>query len=763
MLSPRYFSYLVLLCLLCIAPGRLLAQDFNHYKPLRSEGNMPAKFTTSSSEKYKKDVAKKVSDKDKKRDRQAKERFLLESNFQIDNLLLSGKVLFNDPVSLYVNRVLDELLKDEPKLRSEIEAYAVKSPAVNAFATDNGIILVNVGLIAHLDNEAQLAYVLAHEITHYRKQHSLDEYVEQTRIESGRGVYKGTSVDERLLARSNYSKEKESEADMEGLKLFLKSNYSLDALDDVFDVLAYSEFPYADVEIKKSFFERGHLVLPNDYWRVDTDSIKPEDDSDDSLSSHPAVEKRREAVQEEIEGKSNKGRQEFLVSEEEFMRVRKICRFESSEQFMQKRQFEAALYNSYLLLQEDSTNQYLQTNAFDALYSLAKYNNAGSVSDVHTAPEDVTGNSQRLYHLIHKISPAELSLLTLVHGWNLYKKYPDDQHLAAEVHDIFKEMVTQHYPERDFFSTTAAPIDTATVEETTGADGSAEKTDSKPKKKKKKKKKQSDMAKYALVDLLQDSSFVAEYDAYANALKKKSTKKKGKKDEREEDEDSEPIIVFDGESSSIFDKDVTSKNTVTKMLIVNPYYYYVRLNKKHAVQYTESEEGQREYSDLVKSIATRVGISTTVLDNKDLSPTSTATFNDIAVLDEYLDRVSDDNTVKRVTHITDELQAIKKKYNTRYICWTGVLAAQVKDEEAANTCINSVGCPILIPIALFQAITPDYVTYFYTIVLDLETGKTTYSKSEVYSIHDDGDVVKGTLYHTFSNIKNKSKSKNKKK
>jgi predicted Zn-dependent protease len=53
---------------------------------------------------------------------------------------------------------------------------AIRDLEVNAFALPNGSIYVNSGLLSRMENEAQLAGVLAHEITHVANRHSYLEY-----------------------------------------------------------------------------------------------------------------------------------------------------------------------------------------------------------------------------------------------------------------------------------------------------------------------------------------------------------------------------------------------------------------------------------------------------------------------------------------------------------------------------------------------------------------------------------------------------------
>jgi predicted Zn-dependent protease len=49
---------------------------------------------------------------------------------------------------------------------------ALRDSSPNAFALPNGSIYINTGLLALLEDEAQLAGVLAHEVTHVSRRHT---------------------------------------------------------------------------------------------------------------------------------------------------------------------------------------------------------------------------------------------------------------------------------------------------------------------------------------------------------------------------------------------------------------------------------------------------------------------------------------------------------------------------------------------------------------------------------------------------------------
>jgi len=94
----------------------------------------------------------------------------------------------NDALQAYVDNIGQELLAishlhrdDTPGLYADTDFYfrVLDSPVVNAFALPGGYIYVTRGLLSHLDNEAQLAVVLGHEIGHVVARHASQRAFEQ--------------------------------------------------------------------------------------------------------------------------------------------------------------------------------------------------------------------------------------------------------------------------------------------------------------------------------------------------------------------------------------------------------------------------------------------------------------------------------------------------------------------------------------------------------------------------------------------------------
>lgn len=80
------------------------------------------------------------------------------------------------------NKVVPQWQKDIPfdaPERIRFRFYVIENPTFNAFALPNGMIFVHTGLLAMLDNEAQLAAVLGHEVAHVTHEHAKLRYEKQ--------------------------------------------------------------------------------------------------------------------------------------------------------------------------------------------------------------------------------------------------------------------------------------------------------------------------------------------------------------------------------------------------------------------------------------------------------------------------------------------------------------------------------------------------------------------------------------------------------
>ena len=83
---------------------------------------------------------------------------------------------FDDPLlEEYLGKIGDKLVSDDVREAGGpgFKFGVLRDPTLNAFAMPNGRIYVHTGLLARLDNEAQLAMIVGHEMTHVTNRHAL--------------------------------------------------------------------------------------------------------------------------------------------------------------------------------------------------------------------------------------------------------------------------------------------------------------------------------------------------------------------------------------------------------------------------------------------------------------------------------------------------------------------------------------------------------------------------------------------------------------
>lgn len=151
----------------------------------------------------------------------------------INQQLLSQKYQLynNEQVQEYVNNIGQELVSSSDSSRDIPYTFqVVVSDAVNAFATPGGFIYVTTGLLQEADNQAQLASVVAHEIAHINKKHSIQAL---KRAAIAQGVAETAGVSTSTLAQIGYqlavdlpqTREYEYEADRVGLNILEQAGY----------------------------------------------------------------------------------------------------------------------------------------------------------------------------------------------------------------------------------------------------------------------------------------------------------------------------------------------------------------------------------------------------------------------------------------------------------------------------------------------------------------------------------------------------------
>ncbi len=156
----------------------------------------------------------------------------------------------DSPVTKYVKQLGQKLAAKAPGYKYPYDFHVVNQKEINAFALPGGEVFVNLGTIQKAD-EAELAGVMAHEISHVAMRHSVREAQKAQWIQLpaailggvlGNGSLGGQLAQMGIALGANgiimkYSRDAETEADLVGSQIMYDAGYDPYSMVEFFQVL----------------------------------------------------------------------------------------------------------------------------------------------------------------------------------------------------------------------------------------------------------------------------------------------------------------------------------------------------------------------------------------------------------------------------------------------------------------------------------------------------------------------------------------------
>lgn len=168
---------------------------------------------------------------------------------EITGSLLGAAPLVKDAaLQQYVNKIGRWVASQSERENLPWKFGVIDSADINAFAAPGGYVLITKGLYQKLQNEAQLASVLGHEIAHVVKKHQLKVLQKQQLLNAGSSWLKekfgktkladkaiGTGAE---ISARGLDKDAEFEADRMGMVLAARAGYDAFALAEVLQTIS---------------------------------------------------------------------------------------------------------------------------------------------------------------------------------------------------------------------------------------------------------------------------------------------------------------------------------------------------------------------------------------------------------------------------------------------------------------------------------------------------------------------------------------------
>lgn len=173
------------------------------------------------------------------------------------SLKTAGNVVRDPDLNAYVRGIVCRLAGPHC---DDIRVYIVQTPHFNASMAPNGMMQVWTGLLLRAENEAQLAYVLGHEIGHYQRRHSVQLF-RDIRAKANAALFFGVVLSAagggflgplaQLAVLSSiyaFSRDNEREADEVGLELVTRAGYDPREAPKVWETLLAERAAMKDSE-----------------------------------------------------------------------------------------------------------------------------------------------------------------------------------------------------------------------------------------------------------------------------------------------------------------------------------------------------------------------------------------------------------------------------------------------------------------------------------------------------------------------------------
>jgi hypothetical protein len=408
-------------------------EDFDKYQTLVSVGEIPKDFSSHTYNKI-------SDDRDAGRDNltgHQEKVFFQGIHYGIDDILNSGMVVYGDEVSSYVKQIAKNLLKDDKELFAKLRFYTLKSNETNAFSTDQGIIFVTTGLISRVGSEARLAYVLAHEISHYIEHHVVDGFKFRTELKQR---------DRNIRSLSIYSKANEMEADRVGLEIFNKAGYGLDELYGTFNVLSHAHLHFGNLEFPKDYFTTSQMKVPESLFPVEDYIIVLNDSANDVLSSHPNIITRKKQIESLVGNYTEWGSEINFFGAEKFEYIQTICRFESVRVEVLNANYIDAMYTVFVLEKNHPNSTYLKQMKARIWLGIVQAVRTGKLHSIVKTGDDLQGEIAMLHRFIIRLESEAILTLGLRQLYDLRAMANEDQQIEL----IYQCLIGELQAEKSF-------------------------------------------------------------------------------------------------------------------------------------------------------------------------------------------------------------------------------------------------------------------------------------------------------------------------
>jgi hypothetical protein len=412
--------------ILCLHTFSVLGQFTKNYTPSPVLDTIPVEISDELKQKLERE---KAAVEDPKSQAGAFLKSLYEKRYEY---LVKN---FNDDLFIidteftpYLQSILEEIYRANPQLPRETKVYALRSSVPNAVSFGDGTLGFTLGLLSRMETDAEVAFVLCHEIAHYYKEHSKQDLKELARLNYDKDLKKKIDAARKSdydrytrlkevfkglgFSITHHSRGHEYEADLEGFVYFSNTRFNPKAairLMEILDSVDVPKFQYS-INFKKQFDSKAYPFKPAwiEYTKSTTWHAPAEEE--DSLRTHPDCQKRIIALQLQLQSLAGDtlGDDNMPSSRLQYLRTKSDFELVATE--LHFREYGKALFRALLLAEQYPDNIYLQATIARCLHTLYTYQRNHALGKVLPLPDPrFPDNYDRFLTFVHKLRLGEIA------------------------------------------------------------------------------------------------------------------------------------------------------------------------------------------------------------------------------------------------------------------------------------------------------------------------------------------------------------------
>lgn len=342
--------------------------------------------------------------------------------------------VFKSEFDAVIKSLVQRLRKNNPKVPQDLKILIARDNTPNAYCLADGTFVINMGLYNWMDNEAQVAGVISHELGHKIEDHTLKSVlniVQQNKLDKttvqnikettdrqsqGRNEKAFDILKNRIYKKSVEKRNLEIQADSLGYVIFknsdFKKNEFINALQKLqtFDTISPRELK---VETYKKLYDLPKQAFKDKWLKKEDFSLYnynfyKEKLNKDSLASHPEMVKRLERLKKTFPELNTSVKAE--KPSEAYSALKKTARMEILPNFFHSEDYGLGIYTAMQFLQDGEEEQYYKGwlgKCFTKIYEARKNYNLNRYLD-RVEPKNQSESYQQFLNFMWNLSLEEI-------------------------------------------------------------------------------------------------------------------------------------------------------------------------------------------------------------------------------------------------------------------------------------------------------------------------------------------------------------------